>query len=32
VSLEASFDVERGAMSRRLSDYRATRTAAPDVR
>lgn len=27
VSLEASFAVDRGAMSRRLSDYRATRTA-----
>jgi hypothetical protein len=31
VSLEATFAVDRGAMSRRLSDYQSTRTHAPDI-
>jgi hypothetical protein len=31
VSLEATFAVDRGGMSRRLSDYRSTRTPASDI-
>ena len=32
VSLEATFALERGATSRRLSDYRSSRSGAPEVR
>lgn len=32
VSLEATFAIERGATSRRLSDYQSSRPGAPDVR